>query len=399
MIRSDFPILRPGFHYLDSAATTLKPRVVVDAELSYYTEYSANVHRGLYPIAERATQAYEGARDKVATFLGTISQSIVFTKSATHASNMLATALEPLISKKSSIITCVAEHHSSFLPWRHLSKKRNIPFHVLPISEAGMIEITKIDELGIDPKEHSIWMFNQISNVTGVCQDLPHVLRTIRAIFPKAIVIIDACQSVSHIPVRVTDIDCDALFFSGHKVFGPTGVGVLWLQEELHDRLAIPEYGGEMVEAVVDHTPLVQKMPHRLEAGTPPIAQAIGLGTALEWLSKQDFSKIQKHNEYLAKELVRELSTIRSIRVLFPHAAHDSGIITCHTTDVHPHDIAADLGSKDIAVRAGYQCAQPLHEYLNIGATFRISPHLYNTVDDIRAALTALEEAVALYRR
>lgn len=396
---SDFPILHPGFHYLDSAATTLKPKVVIDAEVGYYHEYSANVHRGLYPIAEKATQAYEEARDIVAGFLGADSSEIVFTKSATHASNMLTSALEPFITKKGAIVASVAEHHSAFLPWQHVSKAKDIPFFVLPLTDDGKIDESNIKAFPIDATEHSIWMLHQISNVTGVCQDIPMLVRAVRSAFPKAIIIVDACQSVSHVPVKVVELDCDALFFSGHKIFGPTGVGVLWVRESLHEQLAIPEWGGEMVAAVVDGKAQVQKMPHRFEAGTPAIAQVIGLGAALQWFTRQDPMATKGVIEELGKELVKGISTIDSVNVLFPQAIYDSGIITCFCSSVHPHDIAAELGSKNICVRAGYQCAQPLHEYLGIGPTLRISLHLYNTLDDVHACALALQEAVTMYRR
>lgn len=398
-IRSHFPIFtaRPGLTYLDSAATSLKPRTVIDAVSWYYMTLSANVGRGLYTTAEETTARFEAVRERTARFLHATADEIVFTRSTTESINLLAYILEDRINPGDNVVVTALEHHSNFLPWKRLAAKRGAELRIVPFESDGSIRPDTARSF-IDSKT-KVFAFSAISNVFGTPNDVSDIVRTVKALNPDILTVVDAAQAAGHFPVDVRNWNCDFLAFSGHKCFGPTGIGVLYGKQALLSSLPPYQIGGGMLLDATADEPTYMDAPNRFEAGTPDIASVLGLDAALDFVDRIDIEVIHKHEADLATKTVSLLrETFGSdIQILGTTGSRKSGIVSFTFEGIHPHDIAQVLGERDICIRAGEHCAAPLHRALSLPATARISFSVYNTEADIGRLVEGLKEVKTMF--
>lgn len=402
-IRKDFPIYesQPDLVYLDSAATALKPKAVIDAMNEYYFEYSANAARGLYPLAERATIALNVARETVARFLSAgTKEAVIFAANATHAINLVALGLESSIAKRSNIVVTELEHHSNYLPWKELSRRTGAELRTARFTPLGQVDQVHLATL-ID-RETEVVAFSAVSNVFGVINPVAELVRAIRAINPYTLVLVDACQTAGRYPINLTDWDTDYVVFSGHKLFGPTGVGVLAGKQKSLERLVPMNIGGGTVLDACSAITEYKKLPENLEGGTPNIAGAIGLGRAIEYVESLGLEFIQSHEAALIRYAIEQLTDVfgEHIRILGTSDAElRAGIIAFTLDGLHPHDLAHLLGEENICVRAGEHCAAPLHRRLGLGATTRLSVSIYSTEADIDRLIAAMVKIRRIFTR
>lgn len=402
-IRKDFPIftrtIRDGkkLVYLDSGATSQKPQVVIDAEVDFYAKHNAAAHRGAHQLAEEATEMFEASRATVASFLGAKTEEIVFTKSATESLNLLAYAFSNAdpgsqfaISSEHSIVVSEMEHHANLIPWQQLAKRSGAELKWFGVTSDGRLDESNIDSL-ITSKT-KIVAITQQSNVLGTINDLDRIIEKAHKV--GAIVIVDACQSVPHIPVNVTKLGADFLAFSGHKILGPTGVGVLWGRYELLNNLPPFLFGGSMIENVTMTDATWAEAPRKFEAGVPNMAQVVGLAAGIKYLQSIGLEKVHEHEKALTGYLLNELNQIPGIAVVGPTDISLRGGTVSFTLDgIHPHDLGQYLDSAGIAVRTGHHCAWPLTRALGVPATTRASLYLYNDNSDIDALIAAIKDA------
>lgn len=402
-IRKDFPIftrtIRDGkkLVYLDSGATSQKPQVVIDAEVDFYAKHNAAAHRGAHQLAEEATEMFEASRETVASFLGAKTEEIVFTKSATESLNLLAYAFsnaEPgsqfAIGSEHSIVVSEMEHHANLIPWQQLAKRSGAELKWFGVTSDGRLDESNIDSL-ITSKT-KIVAITQQSNVLGTINNLDHIIEKAHKV--GAIVIVDACQSVPHIPVDVTNLGADFLAFSGHKILGPTGVGVLWGRYELLNNLAPFLFGGSMIENVTMTDATWAEAPRKFEAGVPNMAQVVGLAAGIKYLQSIGLKEVHEHEKALTGYLLNELSQIPGISVVGPtDISLRGGTVSFTVEAIHPHDLGQYLDSVGIAVRTGHHCAWPLTRALGVPATTRASLYLYNDNSDIDALIAAIKDA------
>ena len=402
-IRKDFPIftrtIRDGkkLIYLDSGATSQKPQVVIDAEIDFYTKHNAAAHRGAHQLAEEATELFEAARDTVADFLGAQSKEIVFTKGATESLNLLAYSFsnaEPgskfAIGPEHTIVVSEMEHHANLIPWQQLAKRSGATLKWFGVTSDGRLDESNIDT--IITAQTKIVALTQQSNVLGTINNLDAIIKKAHSV--GAIVIVDACQSVPHIPVDVNKLGADFLTFSGHKALGPTGVGVLWGRYELLNDLPPFLFGGSMIENVTMTDATWAEAPRKFEAGVPNMAQVVGLGAAIKYLQAIGLDEIHKHEENLTTYLLKEIQKIEGISIVGPvDSSQRGGTVSFTVAGIHPHDLGQFLDSAGIAVRTGHHCAWPLTRALGVPATTRASLYLYNEESDIDALITGITEA------
>ena len=394
LIKADFPIfnrtIRDGQRliYLDSGATAQKPNSVIDAESNFYRTSNAAVHRGAHQLAEEATENFENARSIVAEFIGATSDQIVFTKSATESINLVAYALTSQIKPGSRIVVSEMEHHANLIPWQQLAKRTGAELAWFEVTADGRLDLSNIDS--VITTNTAIVAITHQSNVLGTINPLDQIVKSAQAV--GAQVLLDACQSVPHMQVDVQKLGVDYLAFSGHKAVGPTGVGVLWGR----DLEALPPFlfGGSMIENVTMTDATWAPAPKKFEAGVPNMAQAIGLGAALQYLTKVGMHSIHEHELYLTKSLLTGLSDIKGLNIFGPKDMQDRGGTVSFTVDgIHPHDLGQFLDSKGVAVRTGHHCAWPLARKFKIQATTRASLYLYNELSDIDALLSGIQDA------
>lgn len=391
-VKNNFPFFadagRAGA-YLDNAASSQTPHVVLDAMNAYYVSSRANVHRGLYRASEEASLAYEQARAKVAQFIGAESREIIFTAGATASSNMLISMLEHsgMITAGDEIVTTVMEHHASLIPLQEVARRTSAHVKLIPIQGLSL-DVDTADEL--ITKKTTIVSVCLASNVTGAINDVARIAGMAHTV--GALVVCDATAAVGHMPVDVHMLGVDALYFSGHKMCGPTGIGVLWVRGELLEKLEPGVYGGGMVDSVTATTATWGLIPERFEAGTPPIAEAIGLGAAVDYLTSIGIERIRAHDEALAEEAIARLEKIPGVRVIAEkERGKNIGIVSFLIGGIHAHDVAYILGKENVAVRAGHHCAMPLHTTLGIVASTRASFYLYNTREDVDALIAGIK--------
>lgn len=399
-IRSAFPIYQhqPDLVYLDSAATALKPAVVIAAEIEYYERCSSNIARGIYPMAEQATEKFESARTTVASFIGAKPDEIIFTAGTTDSLNLAARLLAPRITKESTIVISAAEHHSDYLPWKELAQTKGAEIKTLSVTAEGFLDQSTLDSLITDTT--ALVALSVVSNVLGIINPISELIARIRTINPKVLIVVDAAQAIGHMPIDVHAWDADFVAFSGHKLFGPTGVGVLYGKHALLETFPPVTFGGGMVLDACAESPLYKEVPFRFEAGTPNIAGIIGLGAALTFIESIGLSVIRSHEIALITYTLRRLKEEFGDAITLigtTDAKLKSGIISFTLEGVHPHDTAHLLGEKNICVRAGLQCAAPLHEALNLSATTRISLSIYNTEEDIEKLIVGLKEIRTIF--
>ena len=393
-IKKDFPIfdrtIRDGQRlvYLDSGATAQKPNQVIDAESNFYRFSNAAVHRGAHQLAEEATENFENARSIVAEFIGAKSDEIVFTKSATESINLVAYALTEKIKPGDRIVVSEMEHHANLIPWQQLAKRTGAELAWFEVTPEGRLDLSNIDS--IITSNTAIVAVTHQSNVLGTINPLEAIVKRAEAV--GSLVLIDACQSVPHMAVDVKKLGVDFLAFSGHKALGPTGVGVLWGK----NLEALPPFlfGGSMIENVTMTDATWAPAPKKFEAGVPNMAQAIGLGAALQYLTKVGLTSIHNHERYLTKSLLAALTDISGLNIFGPKDLIDRGGTVSFTLDgIHPHDLGQFLDSKGVAVRTGHHCAWPLARKFKIQATTRASMYLYNDLSDIDALVAGIHDA------
>ena len=393
--RADFPLLGHTMNgtpliYLDTAATAQKPQSVLDALQTYYREQNANVHRGVYTLAAVATDQYERARQKAARFLHAPSTAeIIFTRGTTDALNLVAFGyVLPRLGPGDEIVTTVAEHHSNLVPWQRIAKRTGAKLKFLPQHEDGTLDLEAAART-ITPRTKAVAIAH-ISNVLGTI----HPLRQLADLAHEkgSVLIVDAAQSVPHLPVDVTALDCDFLAFSGHKAYGPTGIGVLYGKQHLLAEMEPTQFGGEMIDAVGLYDSSWKDAPWKFEAGTPPIAEAVALGHALDYLSGIGMERVHEIVREVTDYAYRQLSAFEGLTLYGP-TGERGGVITFNLGTLHPHDVATVLDSEGIAVRAGHHCAQPLMRSLGVNATVRASFGLYNTREEVDKLVGVLREA------
>ena len=399
-VRKDFPIfertIRDGkkLVYLDSGATSQKPLSVIEAEGNFYKFHNAAVHRGAHQLAEEATDAYEGARTKVANFLGAKEEEIVFTKSATESLNLIAYAMGNAapgtrfgLNSKNSIVVTEMEHHANLIPWQQLAARTGAQLSWFEVTPEGRLDLSNINS--VITEDTKVVALTHQSNVLGTINPLEAIVK--RAHEVGAVVVLDACQSVPHMSVNVAELDVDFLAFSGHKAVGPTGVGVLWGKSELLRELPPFLTGGSMVTAVTMESATWAQAPQKFEAGVPNMAQAVGLGAALKYLSNIGMDAIAQHERSLTGYALDKLLQIPGLRLVGPQDNVERGAALSFTiNDIHPHDVGQYVDSQGIAVRTGHHCAWPLAKVMNVPATTRASFYLYNDERDVDALVDAL---------
>jgi len=400
-IKADFPIfnqeMRGGKRlvFLDSGATSQKPNQVLDAERNFYSTSNAAVHRGSYLLAERASEAFEGARAKVAHFLGGNSDEIVFTKSATESLNLLAVSFERTqgtlqVKAGDEIVVSELEHHANLLPWQELAKRTGAILKWFEMNEDGSLNLSNIDQV-ITSKCKVVAITHQ-SNVLGSVPDIAPIIKAAHEV--GAVFVLDGCQSVPHQPVDVRELGADFLVFSGHKALGPTGIGVLWGRQEFLAQMEPFLYGGSMIETVTMTDSSWAEAPKRFEAGVPNMAQAVGLAAALDYLSEVGLSNIHAWESKLTEAALIGLRDIAGVKIIGPQGLENRGGVISFTIDgLHPHDVGQVMDQYGVAVRTGHHCAWPLIRKLGLTGTTRASFYLYNDLDDVEVFLESVTAA------
>lgn len=407
-VRKDFPIfertIRDGKRlvYLDSGATSQKPHLVIDAEVDFYRLHNAAVHRGAHQLAEEATDLFEGARTKVATFIGAAADEVVFTKSATESLNLVAYAMGNALAGNrfhikpgDEIVISQMEHHANLIPWQQLAARTGAKLRWFEITPEGRLDLSQISTL-INEKTKVVSITHQ-SNVLGTINPLQEIIHAAHSV--GAVVVLDACQSVPHMRVDVVALGIDFLAFSGHKAVGPTGVGILWGRAELLEQLPPFLTGGSMIADVSMTSATWAPAPAKFEAGVPNMAQAVGLGAAVDYLSAIGMDVIAEHEHLLTADLLKKLLEIDEVALVGPHSMDNRGGALSFTVQgIHPHDLGQFLDSQGIAVRTGHHCAWPLTRSLGVPATTRASLYLYNTIEDNDALINGIQDAMRYFK-
>lgn len=407
-VRKDFPIfertIRDGKRlvYLDSGATSQKPHSVIEAEVDFYRLHNAAVHRGAHQLAEEATDLFEGARAKVATFIGAAADEVVFTKSATESLNLVAYAMGNALAGNrfhikpgDEIVISQMEHHANLIPWQQLAARTGATLRWFEITPEGRLDLSQISTL-ITNKTKVVSITHQ-SNVLGTINPLHEIVQAAHSV--GAVVVVDACQSVPHMKVDVAALGIDFLAFSGHKAVGPTGVGVLWGRAELLEQLPPFLTGGSMIADVSMTSATWAPAPAKFEAGVPNMAQAVGLGAAVDYLSAIGMDVIAEHEHLLTADLLKKLLEIDEVALVGPHSMdHRGGALSFTVQGIHPHDLGQFLDSQGIAVRTGHHCAWPLTRSLGVPATTRASLYLYNTIEDNDALINGIQDAMRYFK-
>ncbi len=395
-IKKDFPIfgksMRNGARliYLDSGATSQKPRSVIAAEEDFYFKHNAAVHRGSHLLAEEANEAYEGAREVIAEFLGAPSEEIIFTKSATESLNLLAYSISNTrnyLSDDDEILVTEMEHHANLIPWQELAKRTGAKLRWISVSEDGRLDLSNIDSL-INKKTKILAITHQ-SNVLGTINPIAELVEKVHSVGGR--VVLDACQSVPHLAIDVLKLGIDALAFSGHKSLGPTGIGVLWAKSDWLNELEPFLFGGSMIETVTMESATWAPLPRKFEAGVPNMAGAIGLGAAIQFINKIGIKNIEEHLERLNQYTLQKLSAIDGLTLFGPSDNKNRGsVFSFALSDIHPHDAGQVLDQYGIAVRTGHHCAWPLMKKFGLSGTTRASLYLYNDESDVDALVDGI---------
>ena len=398
-IRKDFPILNVKIHgkplvYLDNAATSQKPKSVINAVKDYYENYNANIHRSIHKLGEDATAAYEDAHKKAADFINADFEEIVFTKNTTESINLLAYSLTQSLKPGDEIAISQMEHHSNFVPWQQLAIKNNLKLKFIEINKDGTLNNESIKKN--ITKKTKIVSVTHVSNVLGTINDVEKIGKI--AHNNGAFFIVDGAQSVPHMPVDVKNLDCDFMAFSGHKMLGPTGIGVLYGKKELLENMPPFLYGGEMIKEVKFENTRFNDLPWKFEAGTMNIAQAIGLGAAIDYLDKIGMKNIERHEKSIVNHAYEKLNEMKEIEIYGPSAEKRSGLVAFNVKGVHAHDTSQILDGDGIAIRAGHHCAMPLHSVLGIAASARASFYFYNTEEEIDKLVEGLKKVIKIFR-
>lgn len=386
--------------YLDSAATSQKPKQVVDAVSDYYNKSNSNVHRGAHHLSRKATKDYEGARDSIASFVNANSRNeIIYTAGATEAINLVASTYgRRNLKAGDEIVLTEIEHHSNLVPWQMLAEETGAVIKYIPVDhETGILDLNKLESL-LSEKTKMV-AFSHVSNVMACINPVKDIVSMVRSKCPEAKILLDSCQSVPHMKVDVQDLGVDFMAASGHKMCGPTGIGFLWGKEDILN--SMPPYmgGGEMIDQVTLDGCTFAQAPARFEAGTPPIAQAVGLGAAIKYLEEIGMDKVEAYEHELADYLHRRLVEVAGVQVLGPPVGVDRAALCAFVVDgVHPSDLSTFLDIEGVAIRAGHHCCQPLHQVLGISHSARASLYIYNTKEDVDKFVEKLDSTVKFFR-
>jgi cysteine desulfurase/selenocysteine lyase len=394
-IRADFPILHQMHHdevpliYLDNAASSQKPRQVIEALDDYYRRYNANVHRGVHKLSEAATEAYEGARIKIKKFINAGSKrEVIFTRGTTESINLVAQTWGRANLKPGDVvISSVMEHHSNIVPWQILAQEKGFKIEYIPVDGHGLLDLDVLKQL-LEVGNVKLVTVMHVSNVLGTVNPVAEIANMAHS--AGALILVDGAQSVPHLPIDVQAMDVDFFAFSGHKMVGPTGIGILYGKRHLLEAMPPWMGGGDMISRVRLDGSTWNDLPYKFEAGTPIIAGAIGLGYAVDYLSNLGMGAIHAYEQHLTAYALDRLAEVPGLKLYGPYAAQKGAVAAFSYGDIHPHDIAQILDADGIAVRAGHHCAMPLHDHLGCGATARASFYLYNTTAEIDALVEAL---------
>ena len=391
--KKDFPIFNDtSLVYLDTASTSQKPSAVINSLKNVYENSNANVHRALYSLGSKSTEMYESARKTVAKFINAAPQEVVFTSGTTESLNLLSYTLESKINKNDEILISHMEHHANLVPWQLLAKKTGAKLRYLPLTKAGELDLSQAERYFTSKTK--VVSLTHMSNVLGSINPIDKISEITKKI--DAIFIVDAAQSVSHIPVDVQNLGCDFITFSGHKMLGPTGIGVLWGSLKMLESLPPFLSGGEMIETVTLENATWNEVPYKFEAGTPNYVQAIGLGTAVEYLTNIGMENVQAHEKKLTEYAIEKL---KKIPELYIHGSSSDrgGVISFNLNEIHPQDLSQFLNEDNICIRVGHHCAQPLLKTLGETSTARISFYVYNDSSDIDKFVESLKSAMRYF--
>lgn len=399
--RNDFPLLSTQMNqepitYLDNAATTQKPQAVIDRLVAYYQTENVNVQRGVYALAQATTAKYEQVRQQVADFLHASANEIIFTRGTTTSLNWVAQRFAPtVIQPGDEILITIMEHHSNLVPWQIVAQQLGAKLRYVELNEQDELDLTQLQ--ASLTKRTKIVALTHVSNVLGTINPIKQITSWAHQV--GAYVVVDGAQAVGHLPVNVQDLDCDFYAFSGHKVYGPTGIGVLYGKSALLEQMPPAEYGGEMINLVTRQTTDFKPAPAKFEAGTMPIAQVIGLGAALDYLTSLGWQQIEAQEQHLLQLAGSQLQAIPGITLYGPPlTSQHAAVLSFNLAGVHPHDLATVLDSQGVAVRAGHHCAQPLMAALKVSATARASFAFYNNDQDVQRLITAVKMAKEFFQ-
>ena len=398
-IREEFPILDQKINgedliYLDNAASTQKPKAVINAIKDYYENDHSNVHRGVHTLSVRATEAYENARVKVTEFLNSPNNhQIIFTKGTTDSINLIATSITSLINENDEILITAMEHHSNIVPWQELCKRTGAVLKIIPINKNGEILIDDYKDM-VSAKTKLISVVH-LSNTLGTINPIEDIIKIAKS--HDVITVIDGAQAAGHLPIDVQKLDCDFYLFSGHKIFGPTGIGVLYGKEEILNRIDPYQYGGEMILKVTFEETTYNSLPHKFEAGTPNIAGAVGIGASIDFINSLDRDLCHEYEMSLHDYALNPLEQIDGIRII-GKSSHKSAIISFVIDGMHPHDIGTIINQKGIAVRTGHHCTMPLMDFYEIPGTVRASFSIYNNHSEIDKLIDAIKLAIKMLK-
>ena len=403
-IRKDFPILtrkvrdNKSLVYLDNASTTQKPNQVIDAITDYYRNHNANIHRAVYALAEESTEAYEGARDKIANFVNIKNrQELIFVRGTTEAINLVAYAWgRPHINEGDIIVTTEYEHHSNIVPWQLLTQEKHAKLEYIGMDDDGQLILDDLDKYLATGKVKLV-TFSLMSNVLGTITDAEKIIAKCKAAGVPTL--IDGAQAVPHMKVDLDTLGCDFFAFSGHKMLAPTGIGVLWVRKSVLQTMNPFHGGGDMIREVHKYETTWNDLPYKFEAGTPNIADVIGFGAAIDYLTKIGMDNVRQHEIELTKYAIDEFSKVPGLQIYgTKDITKRGGVISFNFADVHPHDVAQILDGEGIALRSGHHCAQVLMERLNVAATSRASFYIYNTKDDVDALINSLNIVAKVFK-
>ncbi|MDG6899378.1 MAG: cysteine desulfurase [Nitrososphaerota archaeon] len=400
-MRADFPILSRKVHgkrlvYLDNAATTQKPQAVIDALVRFYSTYNSNVHRSVHTLGEEATEAYEGSRKKTAEFVGAKPRDLVFVRGTTEAINLVGSAWgEKNVKKGDVIVATKMEHHSNIVPWQQLAKRNGASLKYVGLDTDGTLDLAGFEDLLREAPR--LVALTHCSNVLGTVNDVTKLCSMAK--MAGATTLVDGAQSVPHMPVDVEEIGSDFYAFSGHKMLGPTGIGALVARKGLLEEMDPFQTGGEMIREVFDDHSTWNDVPYKFEAGTVNIADAIGLGAAVDYLDAIGMERVRDHELRLLDYAFKELASVKGLKIYGPSDTRSrAGVISFNYADVHPHDLATILDEEGIAIRSGHHCAQPLMRWLDVPATSRASFYIYNAHDDVDALKAGIVKAGGLFK-
>ena len=403
-LRQDFPILKRTVRdgkplvYLDNASTTQKPNQVIDAITDYYQNHNANIHRAVYALAEEATQAYEATRDKVADFVNAKNrEEIIFVRGTTEAINLVAYAWgREYVGKGDVIVTTEYEHHSNIVPWQILAQEVGARLEYIRMDDDGELMLDDLDR-HLATGKVKIVAFSLMSNVLGTITDAQRIIKTCRE--ANVLTLVDGAQAVPHMPVDLQNLGCDFFAFSGHKMLGPTGIGVLWVKKSVLETMRPFHGGGDMIREVHKYETTWNDLPYKFEAGTPNIADVVGLGAAVDYLAGVGMANVRRHEIDLTEYALEMLSKVKGLHIYGTQdLSKRGGVISFNFADVHPHDVAQIMDSEGIAIRSGHHCAQVLMERLDVAATSRASFYIYNTKEDVDALIRSLNTVARLFK-